>query len=65
METDIAPETPEAFIAAIESATFTSSPCIPIAHKFTILDRMLSFIQRGDFYGLYRIVVKRLTKKKL
>ena len=65
METDIAPETPETFIAAIESATFTSSPCIPIAHKLTILDRMLSFIQRGDFYGLYRIVVKRLTKKKL
>ena len=47
--TDIAPETSETFIAAIESATFTSSPCIPIAHKFTILDRMLFVYPTGRF----------------
>jgi len=62
---DIIPDTPDAFIKSIDSGRFVCAPCIPLAHKLTVVDRIISFIQRGDFYGLYRIVVKRLKRKKL
>ena len=65
IESDINPETPTKFIKAIEQSHFICSPVVPIAHKFTVIDRLLSFIQRRDFNGLYRTIVTRLKKNKL
>lgn len=61
---DIEPSSPEEFLALLEMNESYDHSCISIAHKITILARIVKFVQRGDFNGLYRTIIKRFKRKK-
>lgn len=61
--TTICPESIESFKIAVANAEFHKSKCLKLAHFGTKFDRFLKFIVKGDFYGLYRFINKKLGQK--
>lgn len=60
MEVSIAPESQEQFLKVIANPIFRKKECLKFAHTITKFVRIVKLIQRGDFYGLYRVINKKL-----
>ena len=45
-------------------ATFVGKKCINFAHKWTKVARIMTFICKGDFHGIIRIIKKKFTRGK-
>lgn len=59
MEVSLPPESPNAFIQAIRNPVFHKKDCLKFAHIITKFARLIGFLQKGDFHGLYRVIDKK------
>lgn len=62
MEMDVPPDSKEAFLTALQSVSFYPSPCLSFCHKLTRLDRIIQFVLKGDFCGLFRAVIRKFAR---
>lgn len=53
-------DTSEDFLKAIKFAEFHSKKCLVFCHYITRFARVISFIKKGDFYGLLRIIYRKI-----
>lgn len=61
MEMTCAPDDKISFLHALNDVTFSSEDCLKICHQLTRIDRILKFILKGDFYGLFRAFTRKFT----
>ena len=47
-----------------KNVSFKEKKCINLAHKWTRIARIITFISKGDFYGIIRIVKKKFNREK-
>lgn len=47
-----------------KNVKFNEKKCINFAHKWTKIARIITFICRGDFNGIIRIIKRKFNKKK-
>lgn len=64
MEVSICPDTPEKFLEAIKSAKYMRKDCLRYSHILTKFVRIVKYVERGDFCGLYRTVIKKIRNRK-
>jgi len=64
LETDIGPDTREAFLSMLDNCAFVKAPCIGVAHKLTKYARLIKLIGSGRFDEIHRIIVKRRGKNQ-
>lgn len=50
------------FIMAISKASIITRPCLKICHQLTKVDRVIKFVLKGDFKGLFRIINKKVRR---
>lgn len=50
------------FKRELQKATFVCSECLPIAHYVTKMVKGLKKIKQGEFYELYRLVLRKIAK---
>lgn len=48
------------FIYSISNATFVKCRCLKISHKITKMVKLIKMIKRGDYYGLFRVINKKI-----
>lgn len=53
-------DTSEKFLKAIKEAEFHSKKCLTFCHYITKLVRLMNFIRKGDFYGLFRTIYRKI-----
>lgn len=52
----------DGFIKAISSATFTKKQCLKLSHQITKVARVIKFVIKGNFNGLFRVVNKKVRR---
>lgn len=52
----------EKFLKAIKDAEFHSKKCLKFCHYITKFVRVIKFIKRGDFYGLFRVIYRKIKQ---
>lgn len=52
----------DTFINAVKNAVFNKKKCIGFSHYITKAVKLVKLLIRGDFYGLFRIINKRLRR---
>lgn len=60
MDVEVEPRDVQSFMDAIKNATFHKSNCLKFCHTITKFARLIKFVQKGDFDGLYRVINKRI-----
>ena len=58
------PDTPTNFLEALRNAEFKSKECLKFCHTLTKFARVIKFIERGDFSGLYRVIHRKFIETK-
>ena len=48
----------------IKNGKFIEKKCIKFAHKWTKIARLITFLYKGDIYGIIRIVKKKIKRRK-
>lgn len=56
--------TRENIIECVGKGVFHKKECIRVVHLLTKIDRIIKLIGRGDFNGIYRIIVRKCKRKK-
>ena len=51
------------FKKCISNFEFHSCECLRSAHKITAIVKLLKLIEKGDFYEIYRVVIKRIKNQ--
>ncbi|MBQ3414408.1 MAG: PHP domain-containing protein [Clostridia bacterium] len=51
-------------IKDVEDGTFHTKKCIKIAHYITKLARIITMVEKGDFDGIHRIIIKKRKGRK-
>ena len=46
------------------NAKFCEKKCIKFSHEWTKIARVITFISKGDFYGIVRVIKKKFTRNK-
>lgn len=54
--------TKEEFVKSISTAKFVKAPCLKISHSITKIDKLLKYIIKGDFNGLFGAINKKIRK---
>ena len=55
-------ENKDDFLEKIARAKGNTSNCITLAHFVTKIEKIVKKIIKGDFYGIYRIIVRKFKK---
>lgn len=53
-------DTAEKFLNTIKKMEFHSKKCLNFCHYITKFVRLINFIRKGDFYGLFRIIYRKV-----
>ena len=53
----------EGLSESIKNGKMINSRCIKVAHRVTKIARIIKMIEKGEFYGIYRIIVRKCNKK--
>lgn len=61
MEMDYAPDNQNGFMKSLDHVILYKDDCLNFCHQLTRLDRIIKFLQKGDFYGLLRVVFRRFA----
>ena len=56
------PNNPQNFLIAIQEQNFVINKCLKYSHWLTKIDRVIKFIIRRDFHGLYRTINKKFRR---
>ena len=56
----IEPQDRNSFKQAIKNGDFHKSKCLKCCHTITKIVRLIKFVQKGDFDGLYRVINKKI-----
>lgn len=56
--------TRENIIECVQKGVFHEKKCIKVSHFLTKIDRIIKLIEKGDFNGVCRIIIKRCKRKK-
>lgn len=61
MEMDFPPDNKENFLEALQSVSLFPAPCLSFCHQLTRVDRIIQFLLKGDFHGLFRTIIRKLA----
>lgn len=50
------------FKECISSCKFHTKKCMRIAHKITVLAKIIKLVRKGEFYEIYRIISKKIKR---
>ena len=61
MEMEYPPDNKDHFLKALHSVSLFPCCCLTYCHRLTQIDRIIKFLLKGDFRGLFRTVIRKFT----
>ncbi len=61
MEMEFPPDNRENFLKALQSVSLFPAPCMLLCHHLTRGDRIIQFLLKGDFHGLFRTITRKFA----